>query len=41
MGILVNHVPTLHQLRPGVVDVVAVDGSKSKKLFGNLILLEL
>ncbi|KAI3657550.1 hypothetical protein MP638_000276 [Amoeboaphelidium occidentale] len=33
MGILVNHVPTLHQLRPGVVDVVAVDGSKSKKLF--------
>ena len=33
MGILANHVPTIQQLKPGVIDVT-VDGSKSKKIFG-------
>lgn len=33
MGILANHVPTVQQLRPGVIDVTTADG-KSKKLFG-------
>jgi F-type H+-transporting ATPase subunit delta len=35
MGILANHVPTIQQLRPGVIDVTLADG-KSKKLFGIL-----
>ena len=32
MGVLANHVPTLAQLRPGVVEVN--DGKATKKFFG-------
>ncbi|KAI3651196.1 hypothetical protein MP228_004677 [Amoeboaphelidium protococcarum] len=32
MGVLANHVPTIQQLKPGMVDVV-IDATKSKKLF--------
>lgn len=33
MGVLSNHVPTIQQLRPGVIDV-SMDGGKNKKFFG-------
>lgn len=36
MGILANHVPTIQQLKPGIVDVT-VDGGKSKKIFGRTL----
>jgi hypothetical protein len=33
MGILANHVPTIQQLKPGVVEVVS-DANKKQKFFG-------
>lgn len=33
MGILANHVPTIQQMKPGVVEVT-LEGGKSKKVFG-------
>jgi len=33
MGILASHVPSIEQLRPGVVEVI--DGAATKKFFGN------
>jgi F-type H+-transporting ATPase subunit delta len=35
MGVLSNHVPTIQQLKPGVVDVL-LEGNKSEKIFGKL-----
>ena len=35
MGILANHVPTIQQLKPGVIEITGADG-KSTKYFGIL-----
>lgn len=35
MGILANHVPTIAQLTPGVVEIM-LEGQKSQKFFGTL-----
>lgn len=35
MGILANHVPSIEQLRPGVVDIVE-ESSGNKQFFGML-----
>jgi F-type H+-transporting ATPase subunit delta len=34
MGVLASHVPSIEQLRPGVVEVL--DGTASKKFFGKV-----
>jgi hypothetical protein len=33
MGVVTQHVPTIQQLRPGIIDVITPD-TKSKKIFG-------
>jgi F0F1-type ATP synthase epsilon subunit len=38
MGILASHVPSIEQLRPGVVEVI--EGAATKKFFGNYPILE-
>jgi F-type H+-transporting ATPase subunit delta len=38
MGILADHVPTMAQLKPGVIDIFGQD-DKNTKLFGNSYLL--
>ncbi len=35
MGILANHVPTIQELKPGVIDVI-MEGGKNKKVFGKM-----
>jgi F-type H+-transporting ATPase subunit delta len=35
MGILANHVPSITQLRPGIVEVIA-EGAQNEKFFGFL-----
>jgi F-type H+-transporting ATPase subunit delta len=35
MGILANHVPTIQQLKPGVVEVT-LEGGKTQKIFGSI-----
>ena len=37
MGILANHVPTIEQLNPGIVEVIE-SGDVTKKFFGKLYL---
>jgi F-type H+-transporting ATPase subunit delta len=36
MGILSNHVPSIVQLRPGIVEVIA-EGSQPERYFGILL----
>lgn len=36
MGVLANHVPTIQQLKPGVIEVT-LDSTKTEKLFGTPI----
>jgi hypothetical protein len=34
MGVLANHVPSVEQLRPGIVDIIEDGSSSSKQFFG-------
>jgi len=34
MGILANHVPSVEQLRPGLVEVIEENAGASKQFFG-------
>jgi F-type H+-transporting ATPase subunit delta len=34
MGVLANHVPSVEQLRPGVVDIIEEGSTVSKQFFG-------
>jgi len=36
MGILSNHVPSIVQLKPGIIEVIS-EGNQSDKYFGNLV----
>ena len=36
MGILSNHVPSIEQLRPGVIEVIEETGGQPKKFFGKI-----
>lgn len=38
MGILASHVPSIEQLRPGVIEVI--EGAATKKFFGNYPILD-
>jgi len=36
MGVLANHVPSVEQLRPGVIEIIEENAQASKQFFGTL-----
>lgn len=38
MGVLANHVPSIEQLKPGLVEVISEDAGSSKSFFRTITL---